>query len=164
MQSAATFFARCGYSSPTDPRTGLVQFAFNTDQPTFKHIASSPSLLTDFNLFMGNSMGARAYWIDWYPVQSRILDGATSNTALIVDVGAGKGHDLLAFADKFPNSGRLVLQDLPVVVDRLDGALGTAIEVVAYDFFTEQPIKGELNSRSFPHQGRQSVLTNTYRI
>ncbi|KAL3494925.1 hypothetical protein BJX62DRAFT_197028 [Aspergillus germanicus] len=105
---------------------------------------------------MSNSMGARTYWIDWYPVQSRILDGATSDTALIVDIGAGKGHDLLAFADEFPDAGRLVLQDLPAVVDRLDGALGTAIEVVAYGFFTEQPIKGELSSRPLPYvRGRK---------
>jgi hypothetical protein len=59
---------------------------------------------------MGNSMGARTYWVDWYPVQSRILDGAATDTALIVDISAGKGHGLLAFSQKFPNAGRLVLQ------------------------------------------------------
>jgi hypothetical protein len=38
------------------------------------------------------------------------------------------------------------------------------IEVIAYDFFTEQPIKGELSSRPIPYEGRQIILTDTYRI
>lgn len=94
---------------------------------------------------MGNTMGARTYWVDWYPIQSRLLDGASPDTALLVDVGAGKGHDLLAYKEKFPNTGRLVLEDLAAVTDALE-ALDPAIEKVSYDFFTEQPIAG----KSFP--------------
>lgn len=89
---------------------------------------------------MGNTMGARKYWVDWYPVQERILDGAEKDEALIVDVGGGKGHDLIQFKERFPRN-RLVLQDLRGVVDGVEG-LGEGIEMVGYDFFTEQPIKG----------------------
>ncbi|RDW67178.1 uncharacterized protein DSM5745_09044 [Aspergillus mulundensis] len=145
MQSAPAFFTQHGYSSPTDPKNGLVQLAFNTDMTMFEYIASVPALMQDFNLFMGNTMGARGYWVDWYPVQNRILDGAKQDNALIVDVGGGKGHDLVAFNEKFPGAGRLVLQDLAAVTDALElddlGSKG-AIEKVAYDFFTEQPVKG----------------------
>lgn len=61
---------------------------------------------------------------------------------LIVDVGAGTGHDLLAFARKFSGAGRLVLQDLKVVTEGTI-ELDPAIDKQEYDFFTEQPIQGE---------------------
>ncbi|OJD27342.1 hypothetical protein ACJ73_01256 [Blastomyces percursus] len=141
MQSAPVFFLQRGHSCPIDPKDGLMQYAFKTKQTTFERIVSSPSLLRDFNMFMGNTMGARKYWVDWYPVQSQILDGAAADRALIVDVGAGKGHDLLAFKNKFPDIGRLVLQDLPQVIEAL-GDLDEAIEKVTYDFFTQQPVTG----------------------
>ncbi|KAL5044520.1 hypothetical protein BDW71DRAFT_215692 [Aspergillus fruticulosus] len=152
LQSAPAFFLQNGYSSPVDPRNGLVQLALGTEKTTFEYIASSPSLLKDFNLFMGNTMGARGFWLDWYPVQSRILDGAAPDRPLIVDVGAGRGHDLIAFKAKFPGAvgpGQLVLEDLPAVIEAegfdpdLNGSGATgAIKKVAYDFFTEQPVKG----------------------
>lgn len=95
---------------------------------------------------MGNTMGARKYWVDWYPVQDRILDrfAADKTQALLVDVGAGKGHDLLAFRAKFPQArGRLVLEDLPAVIDGLSELdVDDAIEKVSYDFFTAQPVVG----------------------
>ncbi|PLB51574.1 o-methyltransferase [Aspergillus steynii IBT 23096] len=144
VQTAPAFFAEQGYSCPTDPRDGLLQVAHNAKGSTvFEYMASRPSLLRDFNLFMGNTMGARKYWVDWYPVQTRILDGADPSGALIVDVGAGKGHDLVAFDEKFPGAGRLVLEDLAAVVEGLGVEdLDEKIERVAYDFFTEQPVKG----------------------
>ncbi|KAH8697431.1 putative O-methyltransferase [Talaromyces proteolyticus] len=142
MQSAPDYMHQNGYSSPIDPHSGLVQHAFQTLLATFERIISLPALLKDFNAFMGNTMGARAYWVDWYPVQERILDSASTDTALIVDVGAGKGHDLLDFRERFPGTGRLVLQDLRAVVDGLGEGLGEGIELMSYDFFTEQLVKG----------------------
>ncbi|KAM5441451.1 hypothetical protein MferCBS31731_003522 [Microsporum ferrugineum] len=141
IQSAPAYLLERGYTCPSDPKNGLIQYAFNTEKTAFERISSIPSLLADFNSFMGNTMGARTYWIDWYPVQSRIIDGASPDKALLVDVGAGKGHDLLAYKEKFPNTGRLVLEDLPAVTEAL-GSLDSAIEKVSYDFFTEQPITG----------------------
>ncbi|KAL4800935.1 o-methyltransferase [Aspergillus venezuelensis] len=146
MQSAPAFFLSNGHACPIDPHNGLVQLAFHTEKTTFEHITETSSLLKDFTLFMGNTMGARRYWVDWYPVQSRILDGAEPDKALIVDVGGGKGHDLLAFREKFPGfaaRGQLVLQDLDAVLQGVDlGEVETEVEKVAYDFFTEQPVKG----------------------
>lgn len=59
-------------------------------------------------------MGARRYWVDWFPVQRRVLDGIDPEKVLLVDVGGGKGHDVLAFQARFPGRGRLVVQDLEV--------------------------------------------------
>lgn len=120
-----------------------MQYAFNSKLSAFEQVTSDPALLKDFNTFMGSTMGARRYWVDWYPVKDRIIDGASPDKALLVDVGAGKGHDLLAFQEKFPNAGRLVLEDLAAVTETLD-SLDLAIEKVPYDFYTEQPVIGKL--------------------
>ncbi|KAI1818467.1 sterigmatocystin 8-O-methyltransferase [Poronia punctata] len=141
---APKYFRERGYTSPSDPKDGILQYAFNTKLSTFDYLATVPDSLRDFNIFMGNTMGARDYWTNWYPVRERLLDGADkdSDSALLVDVGGGKGHDILAFHNQFPNQGkRLVLEDLGAAVsNKLD--LDPAIEVLEYDFFTEQPVKG----------------------
>ena len=87
-------------------------------------------------------MGARSYWVDWYPVQERLLqEFDSSDSALLVDVGAGKGHDLMAFHGKYSGQGRLILQDLCAVTDNLEG-FDPAVEVMTYDFFSTQPVQG----------------------
>lgn len=50
-----------------------MQYAFQTKLTTFEYMSSVPPILKDFNTFMGNTMGARKYWIDWFPVQERLL-------------------------------------------------------------------------------------------
>lgn len=140
-QKAPNYFREGGYRCPTDPRDGLMQYAFQTKMTSFELFKSIPRVFKDFNTFMGNTMGARQYWVDWFPVQERLLDGAKADHALLVDVGGGRGHDLLEFNTKYPGRGHLVLQDLPSVTDSL-GDVDSSIEVMPYDFFTEQTIKG----------------------
>lgn len=116
-----------------------------------------PSLFQDFNLFMGHTMGARGYWHEWYDVKERLLSGydQAPGSALLVDVGGGKGHDLTAFSTKFCNTsgayeGKLVLQEIPQVLEAIaETDLGPNIRKMVHDFFSVQPIKGKL----FPHMG-----------
>lgn len=35
---------------------------------------------------MGNTLGAKKYWFDWFPIQEHVIDGAKPSSALIVDV------------------------------------------------------------------------------
>ncbi|KAH7303845.1 sterigmatocystin 8-O-methyltransferase [Stachybotrys elegans] len=140
-QKAPKFLQEYGSRCPSSPHDGLMQYAFQTKLTAFELFATMPSILKDFNLFMGNTMGAREYWVDWYPVQAQLLDGHDGGTALLIDVGGGKGHDLIAFHQLYKGRGRLVLQDLAPVIDGLHG-LDPAIEAVKYDFFTPQPIIG----------------------
>ncbi|KAI1073721.1 putative O-methyltransferase [Whalleya microplaca] len=138
---APKWLKEVGYRCPTNPHDGLMQYAFQTKLTTFQLFSSMPDVLKDFNTFMGNTMGARSYWVDWFPVQERLLDGASKESALIVDVGAGKGHDLIGFHDRYPDRGLLVLQDLAAVTENI-ADLDPAIKRMTYDFFTEQPVKG----------------------
>ncbi|KAI1086534.1 putative O-methyltransferase [Rostrohypoxylon terebratum] len=138
---APQWLKESGYRCPTDPHDGFIQYALQTKLSVFQLFNEMPSLAKDFNLFMGNTMGARKYWVDWFPVQERLINGASQASPLLVDVGGGKGHDIATFHSRYPNKGLLVLQDLAAVTDRVDG-LDSSIKQMTYDFFTEQPVKG----------------------
>ncbi|KAK3312665.1 S-adenosyl-L-methionine-dependent methyltransferase [Apodospora peruviana] len=60
-----------------------------------------------------------------------------------VDVGGGSGGQCLALRKKMGQSGRIVNQDREEVVREAKTSLGeVGIEVMAHDFFEEQPIRG----------------------
>lgn len=89
---------------------------------------------------------SKKMWADdnAYPVKER-LSGAKENEVLLVDIGGGAGHDLLGFRARHSElKGRLILEELPYminrVVDKLDG-----VELVEHDFYTPQPIKGTVH-------------------
>lgn len=141
-QMSPKFFKEAGYRCTTDPKDGVMQYAFQTKLPTFQFFSSIPEVLKDFNTFMGNTMGTRSYWLDWFPIQERLLDGMTPDSVLLVDVGGGRGHDIVAFHEKYPRRGRLVLEDLSAVTETTE-ELDPAIERITYNFFTPQPVEGE---------------------
>ena len=63
---------------------------------------------------------------------------------LLVDVGGNWGHEVRSFHEAHPDApGRLILEDLPVMIDKFQGTPPTGIEIMTYDFFTPQPIKGD---------------------
>ncbi|KAJ4244757.1 hypothetical protein NW762_014333 [Fusarium torreyae] len=132
-----------GHVSPSDPKNGFMQYAHHTNRDVFGFMITKPEILKDFDLFMGNTMGNRGYWYDWFPVKERLLDDLDPSNTLLVDVGGGKGHDLASFRSIFPESGSLVLQELAQVLERIGSDdLHPSIKRMQHDFFTEQPIKG----------------------
>lgn len=91
-------------------------------------------------------MGAK-HWTDWFPVQETLLNEAKQDTEapLMVDVGAGRGHDLVVFHKNFPKApGKLILQELQHVVDEVNIPY---VENMTHDFFTPQPIPGKSFTR-----------------
>jgi len=82
----------------------------------------------------------------FYPVRDRFEQGMmqNANEVAIVDVGGGMGHDLAELKKKQPTiPGRFILQDLPQVIEQIPQPFD-GIEATAHDFYTEQPVKGEL--------------------
>lgn len=104
------------------------------------------ALSENFNTFMTGTTGAgKSYWINWFPVQTHILDTSRKNDTevLLVDVGGGHGQDLDRFISTYPDAkGRYVLEDLPAVVQDYQHG-NPRIEPVKHDFFKPQPIKGQ---------------------
>ena len=106
----------------------------------FDWLKSQPKHQSAFNTVMGiQRMNRGEEWFKCYPVEDRLR--AASTEPLLVDVGGGLRHDLLVFKKAFPElPGRLIIQDLPVVIDDIkDPPYG--IEAMKHDFFTPQPIK-----------------------
>jgi hypothetical protein len=89
--------------------------------------------------------GSRPSWIEWWPIEERIFDPNVElddSSPLLVDIAGGRGHDIQAFGRKFSDTnGRLILEDLPAVIDDIK-QLDERIVRVKHDFFTPQPIKG----------------------
>ena len=82
-------------------------------------------------------------WFDTYPVE-RLLDTVQpfADNVLLVDIGGNQGHDLTQFRKTYPHvPGRLVLQDLPEVVNK-SLCSGPSIEVMPYNFLDAQPVRG----------------------
>lgn len=103
-----------------------------------------------FNTYMTGNNDSRSSWIDWYPVEERLLKGtkADVNAVLMINIAGGRGHYLAAFKERFPHvKERLILQELPDLIDDAQG-LDSIIERMKHDIFEPQPIKGKKNPRS----------------
>jgi hypothetical protein len=138
-----SFLAKTNYKVPTDNSTGPVQHALQTDKPFFAILQENARLGSAFNDFMTGYGKARPSWVDYYPVQDRLITGSSDNTPLLIDVGGGLGRDISHFHTKFPDAaGSLVLQDTPSVITQAQSStppLPSTITPTPHDFFTPQP-------------------------
>jgi hypothetical protein len=72
----------------------------------------------------------------------------------IVDIAGSMGQSLLKIRQACTFGGRLILQDLPVVINSLKPEDIPGIEAMAYNMLTPQPIKSKHSSRSFYYERR----------
>lgn len=120
--------------------------AYKTDKSLFPWVQAM-GRERYLNDYLGGYNLGRLSWVDpsLYPVQERLINGADANPSapFLVDIGGNIGRDLLRFKRSFPNPpGRLILQDLPETTSQI-ADLDPFIEIMDYDFTTEQPVKGE---------------------
>lgn len=144
------YFKKTNYRNPDDPMMTPLQYTYDLNIDGFTWLHQNPESLTRFNNFMEGQRAGRPHWGDWFPVLERILThpDINPNVPLLVDVGAGRGHDLIGFKTRFPNAtGRFILEDLPSAIEevrRENDREIAGIETVAYDFFAEeQPVRGK---------------------
>lgn len=147
---APQYFAERSYKNPTDITDGPLQYAYNMKgTPLFGWLQQNPVIGKRFGNMMTAWLIDRPMWIDpgFYPVQERLIQGMKKDqpdTVFLVDMGGGQGHDLERFKAKLPNvAGRLILQDLPEVIDRAKANLSPGIEATVHDFNTTQPVRGK---------------------
>ncbi|OAX79773.1 hypothetical protein ACJ72_05905 [Emergomyces africanus] len=135
------YFEKKGYRNPSDAYAGPFQYAHDTDLHCFDWLATQPRLQASFNVIMGISrtLGDEA-WFEYFPASSK-LTGKSESEPLVVDIGGGVGHHLIALKKHCPSlTGKLIVQDIPAVVDNAKD-LPAGIEVMKHDFFTPQPVK-----------------------
>lgn len=82
----------------------------------------------------------QVHWADeqqgFYPFTERILNGASAENALLVDLGGGSGADLRNLLRLHPSSTRLILQEIPAVIEGLQSTeLPPQIQLMSHDFF-----------------------------
>ncbi|KAK5460805.1 hypothetical protein LTS15_002868 [Exophiala xenobiotica] len=99
-----------------------------------------------FDDFMSIRREGLVVWHETYPIADQLSPGADTNpeAVMLVDVGGGWGHDLKSLFKTHPGlSGRLILQDLPIIIDQVQSRSDTdGFELMSYDIFTPQPVKG----------------------
>ncbi|KAK2794397.1 hypothetical protein FQN51_000839 [Onygenales sp. PD_10] len=141
------FLKSIDYKLPQDPRNCAFNVGYKTNLSFFEYLGANPKTGTEFNHHMGAYRQGRPSWMDhgFFPVEKQLIQGADTgdDAAFLVDVGGSLGHDLMEFHSKWSNApGKLILQDLPHVVEEAKQKADKYIETMVHDFFTEQPVKG----------------------
>lgn len=136
------YFEEKGWKNPDYAYDGPFQYALNTKSTYFELLATKPYLQQAFNTVMTLSHRRRGQqWFNSFPIESKLLVHSSSDP-LLIDIGGSQGADLISFKERYPDlSGWLILQDLPIVVEQAKN-VPFGIEVMGYDFFAPQPIKG----------------------
>lgn len=138
-------------------RTGFHQFPKKPEQqspfeatfnmPFFEYFEKNQDQRRYFDDYMAVRRKGLSSWHEVFPMTSKLIPGFISDdpeAVLLVDVGGNWGHELQSFREANPDvPGRLILQDLPVMTEKLGGKAPFGIEVMTYDFFTPQPVKGQ---------------------
>lgn len=148
MAKILTFLAETGYKNPNNQADGPLQYRYDAQgQDLFQILFARPNLLSAFSAFFEGGRGSRPDWVDWFPVQQKLLDDPDRPIAedgpLYVDIAGGRGHDLLAFKQKFAGyPGKHYLYDLPHIAEDRTLDLGDRVERVGFNFFQDQVVPG----------------------
>jgi hypothetical protein len=133
------------FENPADQKPGLFEYSHKTDDDFFSWMKKHPEDWQDFNSGMqavklaNPSVSTSAFAFD-----SELSDLSDSDIA-VIDVGGGRGNMLVHFKEEYwQMKGRFILQELSGVLAEVEAEVPLkGIELMEYDFFTPQPIKGK---------------------
>ncbi|KAF2112724.1 putative hydroxyindole O-methyltransferase [Lophiotrema nucula] len=133
------------YQNPTDKDASIFQFAFDTKLHYFEWLSlpEHAAKIETFNAHMDfKTLGKK--WFQSTDVSAILNDPSPDpESVLMIDIGGNAGHDIVDFKKAFPEmKGRLVLQELPAVINSLTADFPKDIEAQEHDMFTPQPIHG----------------------
>ncbi|KIW95042.1 uncharacterized protein Z519_03623 [Cladophialophora bantiana CBS 173.52] len=126
-------------------RPGVWELTYGKDTDFFSLISKQSKLMQQFHDMMAVQRYRRPDWFDIYPVEEAVIGGFDPSVSdvLLVDIGGSRGHELKKFKERFPHAkGKLVLEDLPEVVDLSPYSETDGITKIGHNFFSGQPIKG----------------------
>lgn len=136
--------AKTSYQN-VNAQPGPFQDCNQEEDGMFQHLMKNPAMMDNFNKFMSGALATRPEWHKMIMVEELLLADAERDNpeaVLLVDVGGGEGHDIASFHKAFPNApGKLVLQDLPFVIDNIKD-LDPVVVRQKHDFFEIQPVRG----------------------
>lgn len=86
-------------------------------------------------------------FLDVLDFRKEFLQGPSLPGPIFVDVGGAMGHQCIAVRERYPElKGRVILQEQDFVVQQVQANPLPGfknVEVMAYDFFTPQPVAGK---------------------
>lgn len=135
------------HATPDKARHLAVPFEYTYGKPLFEFLETDAGHKAAFDAWMSGRRRGKS-WFDIYPFEERVLGKtptavSTDERTFVVDIGGGQGHDIRALAKRHPHvPGRLVLQDLPETMERLDETHMDGVRLMAHDIFTPQPVQG----------------------
>ena len=140
-----SFLAKTGFCNPVSPK-GNFQSAFDTELQMFPWLIERSERMRNFNDLMEGQKMTRVDWFEVCDAEKVLALNENSeqgkDKVLLVDIGGGRGDDLVAFQRKYPQAeGKLILQDLPPVLNDIKD-LDVGVEKMPHDFFAPQPVKG----------------------
>ena len=135
------FLADTKYANPSDALHSPFQIAHQTDLPAFVLALSQPRMMQDLQMWMTAVYGSRqTSWLDAFDV-AKHLKGSSPEDTIFVDVAGGVGPQCALLKAKLPElKGRVILQDLPMVIPQAIPTPG--VETQAIDMWQGQPVKG----------------------
>jgi hypothetical protein len=140
-----SYLRETGFRNPTDFNNGPWQYAYGSARNNlWEWLSANPDHAKKFHQWMSVQLKGRGeHWFEYYPVKEK-LSGVSPTSALIVDVGGSRGHDLRDFRLKYPHlQGRLILEDLDEVIQAAKATEDLqGIEAIVHNFFEPQPVKG----------------------
>jgi hypothetical protein len=127
-----------------DPRKTPYACAYGMEGKTFyETLSANPGHLDAFNRSM--SEPGPEYGIFPFSSLKQEVEAEPERT-FVVDIGGGKGQALQYIKAEtggaFETSSKLILQDRPDVLEQIGPEQKIGMELMSYDFHTEQPVKG----------------------
>ncbi|KAB8232372.1 O-methyltransferase-domain-containing protein [Aspergillus alliaceus] len=139
------YLKRNSWREPSSSTDNPYAYAHDTNgKSMFAHLSERPWRMASFNDAMRVQAVTELWMIDLFPWMILSELHPTLATVLAVDIGGGKGTAICRIRSHCGSlPGRCVLQDQAHVVQSA-GTLDEGVEKMAYDFFTEQPLRGAL--------------------
>lgn len=144
----AKYFDTYGRKEPEGRFKTITAYAYgNPDWTVWQHLNSDPAGMAVFMTSMVAMSHMQpmvgSYDFAWVTAEA----AKSSDRALVVDVGGGKGHAVKAIAQATPGLplSRCVVEDLDEIVQEAKATADpdlSQVQFVVMDFHKEQPIRG----------------------
>ena len=132
----------------TESKPSPTAFEFSNGKPLWKFLEEKPDQRHNFDLLMRERRKhEESLWHIRFPPCTSLSDEnlkTDSDAVLMVDIGGATGSQTIDFKVQFPHlPGRYVVQDLFLSNSKEVVKNSEGVEMMTYDFFTPQPIKGK---------------------
>ncbi|KAL9610133.1 MAG: hypothetical protein Q9167_005153 [Letrouitia subvulpina] len=141
----AEYMKETGVHQFPEKREEKSPFTYTHGIPFWEYLQKNKNYRKYFDDYMSTRRIGLLTWHENFPMAELLTPEAKTgrDAVLLVDVGGNKGHEILSFHKAHPNlPGRLILQDLPSMIETVRADPPEGIELMPYDFFTPQPVKG----------------------